>query len=125
MPLPASVRLQAAQSFVRDVRASGDFMRQQDAASADARHAQLLSQLAQARELLRWNPEAGRPARLLQSQAFQGRAIVERALTLADTLGLPNLRELIVKPYVLLYAHGSDCVVVLALKHKRQLAFRL
>ncbi|HEY8879266.1 MAG TPA: type II toxin-antitoxin system RelE/ParE family toxin, partial [Roseateles sp.] len=111
------------QSFVRDVRASGDFMRQQDAASADARHAQLLSQLAQARELLRWNPEAGRPARLLQSQAFQGRAIVERALTLADTLGLPNLRELIVKPYVLLYAHGSDCVVVLALKHKRQLAF--
>ena len=125
MPLPARVRLEAAQSFVRDVRASGDFMRQQDAASADARYAQLLSQLAQARELLRWNPEAGRPAHLLQSQSFQGRAIAERAQALAETLDLPNLRELIVKPHVLLYAHGSDRVVMLALKHERQLAFRL
>lgn len=100
-------------------------MRQQDAASADARYAQLLSQLVQARELLRWNPEAGRPARLLQSQSFQGRAIAERAQALAATLGLPNPRELVVMPYVLLYAHGSDRVVLLALKHERQLAFRL
>lgn len=125
MPLPANVHLQAAQSFVRDVRASGDFMRQQDAASADARYAQLQSQLAQARELLRWNPEAGRPARLLQAQSFQGLAIAERARTLAETLGLPHLRELIVKPYVLLYTHGPGRVVLLALKHERQLAFRL
>ena len=47
MPLPAHARLQAAQSFVRDVRASGDFMRQQDAATADARYARLLAQLAE------------------------------------------------------------------------------
>jgi len=125
VPLPANFRLQAAQSFVRDVRASGDFMRQQDADSADSRHGQLLSQLAQARELLRWNPGAGRPARLLQSQSVQGLAIAERARTLAEAVGLPNLRELIVKPYVLLYAHGSDRVVLLALKHERQLAFWL
>ncbi|MFN3303314.1 MAG: type II toxin-antitoxin system RelE/ParE family toxin [Roseateles sp.] len=125
MPLPANVQLQAAQSFVRDVRASGEFMRQQDAASADARYAVLLAQIAQTRELLRWNPEAGRPARWLESQSFQGRAMAERARALAETHGLPHLRELIIKPHVLLYAHGTDRVVLLALKHDRQFTFRL
>ncbi len=125
MPLPANVRLQAALSFVRDVRASGDFMRQQDKASADARYARLLAQIAEARELLRWNPEAGRPARLLQSQSVQGRAVAERAFALAQAQGLHSLRELIIKPHVLLYAHGQDLVVLLALKHERQLAFQL
>ena len=125
MPLPVNARLQAAQSFIRDVRASGEFMRQQDAASADARYAKLLSQLAEARELLSWNPQAGRPARFLQSQSFQGRAIVERAHALANAHDLPDLRELVIKPYVLLYAHSNDRVVLLALKHERQLGFKL
>lgn len=100
-------------------------MRQQDAVGADARYARLLAQIAEARELLRWNPEAGRPARLLQSQSFQGRAVAERARDLAEAQGLPDLRELIIKPYVLLYAHGRDLIVLLALKHERQLVFRL
>lgn len=125
MPLPANTRLQAARSFVRDLRASGDFMRQQDAASGDARYDRLLAQIAQARELLRWNPEAGRPARFLQAQSFQGRALAERVRSRAEALGLPDLRELIIKPYVLLYAHGPDRVVLLALKHERQLSFAL
>lgn len=100
-------------------------MRRQDAASADARYARLLAQIAEARELLRWNPEAGRPARLLQSQSFQGQALAERARALAETQGVPHLRELILKPHVLLYAHGPDRVVLLALKHERQLSFGL
>ena len=125
MPLPVNAQLQAAKSFVRDVRASGDFMHQQDAASADARYTRLLSQLAEARELLRWNPASGRPARFLQAQSFQGRALAERAIAQAAAQGLPHLRELIVKPYVLLYAHGQDRVLLLALKHERQLSFGL
>lgn len=47
-----------------------------------------------------------------------------RAITLAAVHGVPELRELVVKPYVLLYAHG-DRVVLLALKHDRQLIFQL
>ena len=125
MPLPANARLQAAQSFVRDVRASSEFMQKQDGATAEARYARLLAQLSEARNLLRWNPEAGRPAHFLTAQSFQGRALAERTRAQAEALGMPNLRELIIKPYVLLYAHGPDRVVLLALKHERQLSFAL
>ena len=48
-----------------------------------------------------------------------------RAAALAAAHGVPHLRELVVKPYVLLYAHGDDRVVLLALKHERELVFRL
>ena len=125
MPLPAQARLQAAQSFVRDVRACGEFMQRQDSATAAARYGSLLAQLGEARELLRWNPESGRPARLLHAQSFQGRALADRARSQAEGMGLPHLRELVIKPYVLLYAHGADRVVLLALKHERQLSFAL
>lgn len=47
-----------------------------------------------------------------------------RALALAAAQHTPELRELVVKPYVLLYAHSKDRVVLLALKHQRQLEFR-
>jgi hypothetical protein len=48
-----------------------------------------------------------------------------RARALAGAHGVPELRELVVKPYVLLYAHASDRVVLLALKHERQLVFQI
>jgi hypothetical protein len=44
---------------------------------------------------------------------------------LVTTQGLPELRELILRPYVLLYAHSASRVVLLALKHERQLEFQL
>lgn len=125
MTLPAHARLQAAQSFVRDVHSVHEFLLQQDPASADERYQRLLDQLKQAREHLRWNPEAGRPARFVQAQSMQGRALAARAVALAAAHGVPHLRELVVKPYVLLYAHGEKHVVLLALKHERQLVFKL
>lgn len=48
-----------------------------------------------------------------------------RAKALAAANGVPELRELVVKPYLLLYAHGHDLVVLLGLKHERQLVFQL
>ena len=44
-----------------------------------------------------------------------------RAVALATAHGVSSLRELLVKPYVLLYAHRADRAVMLALKHERQL----
>lgn len=125
MPLPAHARIQAAQSFVRDVRSAHDFLQEQDAISATGRYAALLARLKEAREHLAWNPSAGRPARFLQARSAQGRAAAQRAATLAAQHGMPHLRELVVKPYVLLYAHSENSVVLLALKHERQLLFRL
>jgi hypothetical protein len=125
MSLPANARVRAAQSFVRNVRSAQDFLRQQDSASADTRYAALLARLNEARELLRWNPAAGRPARFTQSHSAQGQSQAARALALAAEFGVPQLRELVVKPYVLLYAHDADRVVLLSLKHERQLMFEL
>lgn len=125
MALPVNARLQAAQSFVRDVRSVHESLLQQDPVSAGERYGLLLRRLKEAREHLRWNPAAGRPARFLQAQSMQGRALAARAVALAAAHGAPELRELVAKPYVLLYAHGNDRVLLLALKHERQLMFKL
>jgi hypothetical protein len=125
MPLPVNARIQGAQSFVRNVRAVYEFLQQQDGTSADARYAALLVRLQEARAHLRWNPAAGRPARFLEAQSAQGQIMAARAKALAAAHGVPALRELVVKPYVLLYAHGGDRVLLLALKHERQLVFQL
>ena len=81
--------------------------------------------LTEARGHLRWNPTAGRPARFLDARSAQGQVLAARAKDLAAAHGVPELRELVVKPYVMLYAHANDRVVLLALKHERELFFNL
>ncbi len=125
MPLPVNARIQAAQTFLANVRSAHEFMREQDDSTADARYNTLLAQLKEARGHLRWNPSAGRPARFLASHSAQGQALAIRAKAIATAQGVPELRELVVKPYVLLYAHNIDRVVLLALKHERELIFQL
>jgi len=123
--LPVNARIQAAQSFVLNVRSAHEFLLQQDSTSAETRYAALVARLKEAREHLGWNPAAGRPARFLDAHSAQGQAMAARAMAIAATHGVPQLRELVVKPYVLLYAHSDDRVVLLALKHERQLVFQL
>lgn len=125
MSLPVNARIQAAQTFLANVQSVHEFMRGQDDSTADARYSALLARLKEARGHLRWNPTVGRPARFLASQSAQGLALSVRAKAIATAEGVPELRELVVKPYVLLYAHSSDRVVLLALKHERELIFQL
>lgn len=125
MPLPVNATIQAAESFVRNVGSAREFLQQQDAASADVRYAALLGQLKEARALLRWNPACGRPARFLGAQSAQAQSMAFRAKALSAAHGVPDLRELLVRPYILLYAHCADRVVLPALKHERQLTFRI
>ena len=47
----------------------------------------------------------------------------ERVLALAAEAGLPALREYVVERHVVLYAHSANEVVLLALKHERQLGY--
>jgi hypothetical protein len=125
MALPAHARVQAAQSFVRDLRSAQEFLHRQDSHRAEERYVVLLGEVKAARDLLGSNPSTGRPARFLEARSAQGRAMADRATALAAANGLPELRELILKPYVLLYANGKDRVVLLALKHERQLMYEL
>jgi hypothetical protein len=125
MSLPVNAVIQAAQSCVLNVRMAHEFLVKQDAAHGDERYAALIAHLTQARDLLRWNPASGRPARFLVAQSGQSRAMAARAQALAAAHGVPELRELVVKPCVVLYAHSADRVVLLALKHERQLVFQM
>jgi hypothetical protein len=42
---------------------------------------------------------------------------------LAQSAGLPHLREYVIGSYVVLYAHADTEVVLLSLKHHRQLTY--
>ena len=125
MSLPVNARIQAAHSFVRNVRFAQEFLHQQDTIGAEAKYGALLARLKEAPEHLRWNPAAGRAARFLQTHSSQGQAMAARALALAAKHGVPQLRELVVKPYDLLYAHSDNRGLLLALKHERLLVFEL
>ena len=100
-------------------------MVEQDADSAPARFQKLQAELAEARRMLAFLPTSGRTARFLDAREPRGRFQAERAKQLATALGMPELRELVVGRYVLLYAHSECEVVLLSLRHERQLQFGL
>ena len=75
MSLPVNARIQAAESFVRNVRSAQEFLHQQDSTGAETRYGALLVRLKEAREHLRWNPAAGRPARFLKTHSAQGQTM--------------------------------------------------
>jgi hypothetical protein len=123
--LPKSAKVRAVPNFLRCLAAARAFMIEQDAPSAPSRFAKLQAELARARKLLAFEPSGGRPARFLQARTAWGHYQSEQALQLAASLGSPELRELVLAGYVLLYAHSDREVVLLALRHERQLAHRL
>ena len=73
--------------------------------------------------ILSWSPGSGRPARFLNGRSAQARLRLETVLQLAEQACLPFLREYIVDQHIVLYAHSDVEVVLLALKHQRQLIY--
>lgn len=125
MTLPAGARVRATRSFAASQRALLAFMLASDPASAATRYASLLVELQQAHQRLSWAPASGRPAHFLAAASLQGQAMARRAQQLAHDLGAPELREVVLKHHLLLYAHSDRDVYLLALKHERQLAYGL
>jgi hypothetical protein len=74
-------------------------------------------------ESLGWAPAGGRPARFFAGRSVQARIRARKAQALADEAGLPHLREYVLKHHMVLYAHSSDRVVLLAMRHLRQLSY--
>ena len=112
-------------SFLACLRAAHSFMVEQDAASAPARFGKLQAELVKARSLLSFAPTSGRPARFLDARTGWGQFQAQQATQLARTLGMPELRELVLARHVLLYAHSEREVLLLSLRHERQLGYRL
>lgn len=125
MSLPVNARVRAVANFLACLDSARAFMCEQDARSAPARFEKLQRELLKTRSLLQFAPTSGRPARFLDARTGWGRFQAEQARQLARALGTPDLRELVLMRHVLLYAHSERDVVLLALRHERQLGYAL
>jgi hypothetical protein len=123
MALPVNARIDAVPNFAANLEQVRAFFVAQDAATAPARLIQLKGELRDMKRILSWSPAAGRPARFLNGNSVQAHMRTATVLQLAAQAGLPFLREYVVAQHVVLYAHSDAEVLLLALKHHRQLAY--
>lgn len=123
MALPPKARVEAAPNFLANLAAVHHFFRLQDADTADARLTKLKAELREMIAILAWSPASGRPARFLSPISAQARLKADAIVQLAEQAGLPGLREYVIGQHIVLYAHSETDVVLLALKHQRQLVF--
>ena len=118
-----SAQVSAAPHFAGCLQAVYAFMVEQDAASAPVRLAQLKRELREMKTLLAWSPASGRPARFLRPNSAQVSIRLVAVQQLEQSAGLPHLREYVIGSHVVLYAHSDAEVVLLTLKHHRQLTY--
>jgi hypothetical protein len=118
-----SAQVSAAPHFAECLLAVHAFMVEQDAASAPARLVQIKRDLREMKTLLAWSPASGRPARFLRPNSAQASLRLAAVQQLAQSAGSPHLREYVMGSYVVLYAHSDTEVVLLSLKHHRQLSY--
>lgn len=123
MALPPNARVEAAPNFLANLDALREFLRLQDADTAVTRMTRLKAELREMIAVLAWSPASGRPARFLSPKSAQARLKASAVLLLAEQAGLPALREYVVGQHIILYAHSATDVVLLALKHQRQLVY--
>ena len=123
MALPLNAKVEAAPNFLANLDAAYQFFQLQDADSADARLVKLKAGLREMVAILAWSPAGGRPARFLDAKSAQARLKTEAVMQLAIQAGLPNLREYVIDQHIVLYAHSETEVVLLAVKHQRQLVY--
>jgi len=107
------------------LHAARSFMEEQDTAFAPVRFKKLRAEIVKARALLSFAPTSGRPARFLDAKSGWGQFQAEQARQMAQALGLPELRELVLARHVLLYAHSEREVLLLSIRHERELGYGL
>ncbi|MES2532856.1 MAG: hypothetical protein V4636_17580 [Pseudomonadota bacterium] len=125
MSIPVHASVRAVPNFLACLSAVHGFMVQQDAASAPMRFRKLQAEIIKARALLSFAPTSGRPARFLDATSGWGRFQAEQARQMAQAVDRPELRELVLARHILLYAHSDADVVLLSLRHERQLSYGL
>ena len=125
MSIPVNAKVRAVPNFLVCLRAARAFMTEQDAASAPVRFEKLQAELVKARGVLSFAPTSGRPARFLDAKTGWGQFQAQQAVQLAQALAMPELRELVLARHVVLYAHSERDVLLLSLRHERQLGYGL
>jgi len=117
------IRLDIAESFGERLRTLEEFMTAQDEQSAPARIEDLREEVLGFIDLVKLHWEIGRPASALAAGSVEGKRRLERVLQLADEAGLPVLREYVLHSHVLLYAHSDSRVLLLSIRHQRELGY--
>ena len=123
MGLPENASVEATPNFLENLAAAHQFFVLQDADNAASRLTKLKSEMRDMVSILSWSPASGRPARFLAAKSAQVQLKADAVQQLAEQAGLPDLREFIVGQHVVLYAHSETEVVLLAIKHQRQLTY--
>lgn len=123
MPLPIHAQVIAAPNFASNLQQVQGFFEAQDAQTAADRMSKLKAELREMSTLLAWSPACGRTARFLNGRSVQARVKAASVVQLAAQAGLPFLREYVLTQHLVLYAHSDAEVVLLALKHHRQLTY--
>ena len=123
MALPLNAKVEAAPNFLTNLEAAYQFFQIQDVDTADARLSKLKADLREMVAVLAWSPARGRPARFLSPKSAQAKLKTHAVLYLAEQAGLPGLREYVIDQHIVLYAHSETDIVLLALKHQRQLSY--
>jgi hypothetical protein len=123
MTLPVNARVEAAPNFLSNLEDAHLFLVAQDVDSAAERLRKLKAELREMIAILSWSPAGGHPARFLAGRSVQAQLRVVVVQRLAQQAGLPYLREYVVGRHIVLYAHSDVEVVLLALKHQRQLTY--
>lgn len=124
MTLPLNAKVEAAPNFLANLDSAHQFFQVQDEDSAESRLTKLKADLREMVAILAWSPASGRPARFLSAKSVQAKLKANAVQQLAEQAGLPHLREYVVgQQFIVLYAHSDTDVVLLALKHQRQLMY--
>ena len=125
MQRPVNAQVSAPPNFATSLQAVHAFVVAQAAASAPARLSQLKRDLRDMKALLAWSPASGRPARFLRPITAQASLRLAAVRRLAQSAGLPHLREYVIESHLILYAHSDTAVVLLSLKHYQQLKYNM
>lgn len=123
MALPTRACVEAAPHFLSTLNDVHDFFVMQAPESADRRLAKLKAGLREMVTILGWAPASGRPVSFLSAKSAQAQLRAKAVIELAEQVGLPSVREYVLDQHIVLYAHSETEVVLLAIKHQRQLTY--
>ena len=107
--MTARAVVEAAPNFLATLDEARRFLVAQDAETAPTRYERLQAELVEMVQMLGWSPSCGRHARFLAAHSAQAQLRLARVYVL--------------KQHVVLYAHSSKRVALLAIKHQRQLTY--
>lgn len=123
MALPLNAKVEAAPNFLANLDGVHQYFKIEDPDTAIERLAKLKAGLREMVAILAWSPASGRPARFLSAKSAQAKLKTDAIKQLAKQAGLPDLREYVVGQHIVLYAHSETDIVLLAVKHQRQLIY--